>query len=555
MRRAVLASLICAACNGPAIGPSPNHSEGPTDPSPQFLSVTERVGLSEYAAWTGEHAEVHGPGGVFADLNRDGFPELVLVTKEGEETFLYENVPDASEGRRFERRPLSDQTPGSTGAVAADYDNDGDLDVYVTNIGPNILYKNLWVETGELRFEDATASTDPTPDEADDQHGVAFAEHEGEPLLDSLTAAWADVNRDGYADLYVGSHLLYIGERDTLYLSRGDGTFEDVTPETGVTGWETPEGADTDGEQTFSSTNAVTFADLNNDQWPDLFVTNKNKTPNDTDMLYVNRGVDEHGTWQGFKVKTYDLPEPLGPEATLAMGIAVIDHDADGDLDIYISDSADSPLWENQWADTGELSLKLATGYAAPWGWGTQWKDFSNDGWPDLHVATSIDYTDRFYPHTATGPDEQAEAFGLDQQLSCRGSISADYNRDGWLDLFVTNLRGPSTLFENRGAGQSHWLELALEGNPASKRRFKSTRDALGARVTVSADTDGTGTKRHLRRDVTSGDSNSASTSSLVLHFGLGTAKNVSVEVAWPSGAATELDSVAVDQQLVISEP
>ncbi len=227
-----------------------------------FANVTAVNGLAGHPGGSGEF---HAGGAVFTDLNNDGYADLYApsgsVFTGGLVNQLFVNVPDGSGGRTFTRVAndggAGGASPATNGAVAADFDNDGDLDLYVINFrADNVLYKNMWVEdhpTGgdptELRFVDVTALTDPTPDNpaGDTQHGLAFATFQnpdpffGNDRLDgSLAAAWADVNRDGLIDLYVGNwdgtngdpgtaRDGQLGERDTLYLNNGDGTFTDVT--------------------------------------------------------------------------------------------------------------------------------------------------------------------------------------------------------------------------------------------------------------------------------------------------------------------------------------
>lgn len=227
--------------------------------SASFVDVAQTHGLDGLLGGSGEF---HAGGLVFTDLNADGFADLYLIGRVGIGNRLYINVDDGAGGRTFERAVgdggTSYNAGRSTGAIAADYDNDGDLDIYLTNYrDDNILFKNMWQEdhpsgNGDptsLRFVDVTSSTDPTPSNpvGDNQHGLARATFVNPDSLfttqvldNTLAAAWADVNRDGWIDLYVGSwdgtngnpaesDDGRLGERDTLYLNNGDGTFTDVT--------------------------------------------------------------------------------------------------------------------------------------------------------------------------------------------------------------------------------------------------------------------------------------------------------------------------------------
>ncbi|MEE8156193.1 MAG: VCBS repeat-containing protein, partial [Phycisphaerales bacterium] len=307
-----------------------------------FVDKTVEVGLGDYRAESGDS---HGPGAVFADLDNDGYPDLYLMRAFGNPNELYHNVEGIGGARQFQAVP--DQGGAgdggdATGAIAGDYDNDGDLDLYVLNFDqPNVLFRNQLVETGQWVFIDVTAQTDPTPGVNDDQYGVGMAFYEDVALDNSLTAAWADVDRDGDLDLYVGNHngntffvpegpFNVAGRRDVFYINNGDGTFSDMTMAYGVPGYESADGEFMTFDQRFSSSNAVIFADFNNDGWPDLLVTNKVGGPTDRDMLYMNLGSSGDGTWLGFVLVTYDLVPTFGDMSGGAMGVDVADLDRDG---------------------------------------------------------------------------------------------------------------------------------------------------------------------------------------------------------------------------------
>jgi len=578
-------ALIAASTASVGVSPAPAQ--------PAFVNVTEEAGLGSYVASTGDG---HGPGGVFADLNNDGFPDLYLMRARDQhglhpstnQFYLNVSAPDGS--RHFVLVPFTGtEDPGdATGAIAGDYDNDGDVDLYVLNFDqPNVLLRNLLTETGLLLFVDVTEQTDPTPDVADDQFGVGIAVFDGVPLDNSLSAAWADPDRDGDLDLYVGNHNGYAGDvpegpfavpgrRDVFYLNNGDGTFTDATMESGVPGWVSEQGAFQTSNQRFSSTNAVIFANFNNDRWPDLLVTNKIGGPPDRDMLYINLGRDAGGHWLGFQTVTYDLFPPFGAASGAAMGVDVADIDNDGDLDIYITDWSDpsvpaSPgqndLWFNLLSETGEMFFVLAADAApqfdapAKFSWGAQFQDFNNDGLADLHVATEFPFRDFFYLNGGDGFLEIAQKVGLAQRRSSHGDMSADYNRDGWADLFVVNIDGgASALFENNIAALpqagANFLTVKLVGDPLAPSELKSTRDAIGARVVVGADLNADGVideYEYQTREVVSGSSNAGSTSSLDLEFGLGHAFAAEVFVLWPSGDESAV-VVAANTHLTIEE-
>ncbi|MEM7352851.1 MAG: PKD domain-containing protein [Acidobacteriota bacterium] len=576
----------------------------------------------DLAAYAGSAGDGHGPGGVFTDLDNDGYTDLFLVTKEGEPTFVFRNeLNGATGGRRFVKiQEFPGEAYGSTGAVAGDYDNDGDLDVYVINhpfsvlgsgisVAPNVLYQNQWVETGNLSFVDVTASTDPTPTVAnDDQMGLANARWEGLSLDNSLSACWGDVDRDGDLDLFVGNHdgtwaapheAAVPGQRDILYRNEGDGTFTDISMLFGVTGFETDTGAYCSGGQCFSSANASMFADLDNDGWLDLIVINKaNNHLVDADMVYRNLG-SAGGVWQGFEVVTWDLTFPFGRISHNGMGLDAGDYDNDGDLDIYITDleclqdsgcSSVPPndFFVNLFSDSGGTLdfMEDSADVAADFSWGAQWFDANNDGRLDLHVTTGISGGGEYLPGVPGGDAGFEDYFYLwdvaagrfidrtvelganqcvnndpEQCTAAHGNMAGDFDRDGAIDMFVINTKPdgtPSVLWQNQlsaGTAGKRFLNLTLRSHPRlAAAPYKSGRDAIGARVEVSANVGLGGTTKQIR-EVVSGASNAATTAALELEFGMGTATTGNVTIDWPSGRQTVLNNVATNRFLTISEP
>ncbi|MEM8943903.1 MAG: FG-GAP-like repeat-containing protein [Planctomycetota bacterium] len=552
------------------------------DAQVQFSNVTTQKGLGSFTSSPGDG---HAPGAVFTDLNGDGYADIYMMRAFNQTNGLFLNTP--SGGSRTFVRAANDAGLGdrgsSNGAIAGDYDNDGDLDMFVINWNqPNKLYRNQLAETGTFAYVDATAATDPTASNTDLQQGVASATHNGESLDYSLTAAWADPDRDGDLDLFVGNHHHFHnasalqpgelpGQRDIYYENNGNGTFTERTLAVGLAGFETSSGASGTSFQNFSSTNAVIFADFNNDQWPDLMVTNKVGGPTDRDMLYINQGQNAAGEWLGYETATYTMPtQPFGHRSGGAMGVDVADIDHDGDLDFYITDWSDplsfpnggsNDLWINQLSETGTLNFLHSSELPALYSWGTRIADFDNNGYEDVHVATESGTADFLYLNSEQGfsADIAADA-GLVSTGHSRGSVTADFDRDGLADLLVIKpWSGNSELFENRSdqvGATGSFLSIKLEGNPDLPGQFRSTRDAIGARVYVAADLDGNGTvedDERLIREVVSGSSNAASTSSMELEFGLGLASEAAVEILWPSGRKTMLN-VAADQFMEVTE-
>ncbi len=596
---------------------------------PMFTNVTVATGLDCTApcagqpAYTPQPGDHHAPSGAWVDVNNDFYMDLYLVDGDpqgaGYTNRLYLNVDDGNGNRVFnwwafsqgalpaQQWAYAGDQGDAVGAIAADYDNDGDQDIYVVNFdSPNRLYENLFMQIGLPLFVDVSHATDPTPMVNDHEFGVAFAVFGGEILDNSLTAAWADVDRDGDLDLYVGNHNGWIGapmegptlntanftalpgRRDVLYLSnvaQGSKTFTtDFTMTNSVDGYVAPPpgGGSQTAYQHFSSTNGVLFADFDNDRWPDLLVPNKvGGTPTantDFDMLYINQQ-QTTGTWNGYQTVTYTLPTPFGNQSAAAMGVDVADFDNDGDMDIYMTDGDNSmgggsnDLWINQKAPNNPLDFVHSPMLPARFSWGAQFLDVDNDGWQDLHVATHLNRTDFLYWQNPPGTfNNIAAQAGVAQSKNSRGDLSADYDRDGQVDLLVitaptrTSVNpqiwtpAPPTLYRNISATQfpqNGYLHLRLLGDPNAAGPFKSSLDAIGARVLVTADLNNNsqidpGETQY--KEVVSGSSNAASTSSLVLEYGIGLAPNATVQVQWPSGAVSNFNNVGRNQCAIVLE-
>ena len=537
-----------------------------------FQDVTNAAGLGAHFVTTGND---HGPGAACGDYNGDGWVDLYLVEAFNQGGHLYKNVADATApgGRSFELDTLAGvhDPRASTGAVFIDIDNDGDQDLYIANFEDrNTLFRNELVPLGDAVFVDITDLTDPTPGDppGDSQEGVGIAFDEfANPLTKTLAVCFADVDRDGLVDLFVGNHNGFAGdgvpgrpgERDVLYLQRPDGTFSDVSFSAGVPGWDSDLGGGDTGHQLYSSSNAAIFVDLNNDRWMDLYVTNKVGSRLDRDGIYINRGRDSSGEWQGFEAIASALG--LGDASAAAMGIDVADIDADGDFDVYITDISNpgqpgkNDLWRNDlYENDGELNLSLGPQALASYSWGTWFGDVDNDGDPDLHVATEQFFFDHLYRNDGGNFVDISSSAGIQQNLNSRGDVWLDYDQDGWIDFLVMNTLSPPTLFRNTSGNtlNGNWLVVELEGTNAL-----STKDALGTRISVFGDFDGDDVAEPHEvalREFTRGGGNCASSNEGVLHFGVGAAPRLMLKILWPGGEEQILN-IHVNQRVQLSEP
>ena len=563
LRAALVPKAPAAVKQTPA---GPIHAR-PADAVPlAFSDVSESAGV---AGDIYHSIATHSLGVNWIDVNRDGRPDLFAVRGDsGLAPRLFLNRGDGS----FEpRHDLLPELPGveMSGSVFADYDNDGDDDIYVytdhpewslqgynaPDGPPNLLLKNLFSEQGGRLpaagplFEEVAAAAG-----VDDLAPVPFGEL---PAYRTKAASWLDYDRDGCVDLYVG-HIVINNEadpanRDRLFHNECDGTFTDATDNA------LPPTAD------YRAALVVYGAHLDDDLWPDLYVVNvagngANRTLH-TDQVYRNR--------DGRFVQAFADWPWIGDDAQAGMGIAAADVDLNGTWDLYITDLLDATTLERPpggnvlylsdasgaWAD----NRAAGAGVAGTDSWGANFLDADHDGWEDLYVATMVHLNDELlYANNRDGTfTNVAVQAGYDTGAS-RGSAVADYDGDGDLDIAVVNqhephcgeraedAEGPTPscslqLLRNDTATAGNWLKLRLTGTA-------SNRSAIGALVRVQA-----GPLR-LMRQVTGGSSGH-SQNSLVVHFGLGRVEVVDrVEILWPSGTRTSWSGQQPDRLLEVIE-
>jgi hypothetical protein len=506
----------------------------------------------------GEHLP---PGTAVLDFDGDGRPDLFVVNGNGNR--LYRNRGDGTFEDVAVRAGVLGQEGEAVGALAFDYDNDGRPDLYVTYLDrPNLLFHNR----GDGTFEEVGAKT-----------GVALRDY-------STSAAAIDYDRDGRPDLYV---LVY-GHPDNappnhLFHNNGDGTFTDVTKETrtGDTGWGL----------------ALECADLDGDGWPDIYIANDfgnhSYLHNGGDGTFTNVArssqILDPGFGMGVAVDDYDgdgrldlfvsnysfplnwfLKDPRYPMPPFpySMGRPIVWRKLK-------SLSRGSSLFRNLGDNRFERTSSEAGVWDTSWSWGCVFVDADLDGRPDLFVVNgmvtgkndvereiefwalmSIEWQKfqkgipvaefgedslwgrppkRFYRNRdGRHFDELAAVTGLESLANQRGLVVVDVNGDGAPDLFATGFLQPPALWVNRNPSHANALVVALQGDPALPGSHRSTRDALGATVTVEAN-------GLARTQVASAGYSFLSSGAKELYFGLGAAAKADrLTVRWPSGRVTE---------------
>jgi Flp pilus assembly protein TadD len=530
----------------------------------RFTEVTEEAGLRFHHFpfyRTSQLPEDMGSGVAWGDYDADGLPDLFLVNFAAPVGTSDEEMASSSAIDRLFRN-LGDgtfedvtETAGvgtahrGMGAAWGDYDNDGDLDLFVTSWGENILWENQ----GDGTFHDVTSRA-----------GLL-----GEEFW--AGASWQDYDLDGDLDLYVcgyvhykpeepGSALTMLGEADfpftlnpssyppianRFYVNKGDGTFEDRAEAAGVLG------------EKGRSLNAA-WADFDADGFPDLYISNDVSDNN----LFHNRG---DGTFEDASYRA------LVADYRGSMGIAIGDWDGDLDLDLFVTHwmAQENALYTNMMDELeddtptgglvfgddadqvglGQIALDLI-------GWGTVLADFDNDGWLDLYIVNGSTFQKRedprllreMDPHLYWNQGVKKGFFEVGEEAgirtvppgSGRGLAAADYDMDGDLDLVVLRFGAEVRLLRN-DSGKGHWTAMRTEATSGHA-------SGLGARIVIHAG------DRSFLREVGAGASYLSQSDPEVL-VGLGDATRIdSLEVTWPLGAREVWTDLAVDRRWMLME-
>lgn len=494
---------------------------------PRFDDITQESGLTTTVGtftcgdWSA--------GAAWADIDRDGDLDLFLPRRE-EPAKLWINS-NGSFTDEAAPRGVAVLAGQGLGAVFADYDNDGDSDLYVNSHGADQLFRN----DGRGFFEDVTVA--------------AGLGDEGP----SQSASWGDYDADGFVDLYVANHATcepsgagsssYVNEPDHLYHNEGDGTFTDQTALLHI-----------EGSTRGAGFQAVWF-DYDQDGDQDLYLANDFVGPRpEPNFLWRNDGQGP----SGWRFTNVSVNSGTGVSAN-SMGIGVGDYNRDLDLDISLSNIRAALLLRNEGEGTFTEQAEHA-GVARTYQdaqreaitWGTFFADLNNDGWEDLFFAAGRlgrfaleNQPDALFTNARNGTflDHSAPA-GTDDPAAGRGIAVADLDRDGFLDLYVVNQGGEPKLFRNVGRRGVHWLEIDTIGTT-------SNRDGCGARLVLKLNP-----KTSLLRQVFCGGTSLGSGSDSTVHFGLGRVDEpLKLVIEWPSGMRQVIRNPKVDRLIKVMEP
>lgn len=504
--------------------------------------------------------ETMGAGCGWIDFDQDGLLDLYLVNGAATRLYtpqqplrsaLYRNNGDGTFTDVTAKAGVGAEGLFGMGVAVGDYDNDGFPDLYVLGWNRCILYHN----NRDGTFSDVTTKA-----------GVA---NEGKW---GSSAAWFDYDNDGRLDLVIANYVdwspennvwcgerkpgyrgychpdVYHGQTPTLYHNNGDGTFTDVSKASGV------------GAKPGNGLGVVTF-DYDDDGWQDIFIANDSM---ENFLFHNNRDgtFREVGYLAGVAVSGEGKPEA-------GMGTDAGDATGHGHLDLVVThlDFEQARFYRNNGDgsfDDATFAAKLGYATFHLSGFGTRFMDYDNDGARDIfmangHILDNIElvHADTRYAepklmfrNTGRGVFENVSGrLGADFSAPrvSRGAAVGDFDNDGHLDILVNNNGGTPQLLRNSPTAaravseRGHRLEILLIGT-------KSNRDAVGARVKVTAGD-------LVQYDQRKGGMSYQSAQDPRLHFGLGTKTRVdSIEIRWPSGAATTLEKIAADQIITVKE-
>jgi hypothetical protein len=520
----------------------------------QMVDVTARSGIRfrHHTGGSGQGYIVEGvTGGVATfDYDGDGLIDIFFLNGGGLKGSTANPPPRAALYRNNGDWNFTDVTdeagvghPGfGLGVVAADYDNDGDIDLYLNNFGPNVLYRN----NGDRTFTDVTAHAGVGNGDKVGA-GASFLDMDGDGDLDLYVANYVDFTYANHVPIIVRGHAYKAGPQyynsvpDTLYRNNDDGTFTDVSEESGIAAVAGPG-------------MATLCFDYDDDGDADVFVCNDGKA----NFLFQNDG---RGKFKEVALVGGVAFDFFG-KANSNMGVDCADYDNDGRLDLFTTDyQSELPvLYRNLGKGMFEdatSSARITNELYAHVHWGTGFVDFDLDGHRDLFIAcghfdrieqvddrTSLKVPNYLLRNLGNGKfaDVSKQAgTGLAVVESSRGAAFDDFDNDGDVDAIVLNSDAAPTLMRNDLERKNHWLELKLVGT-------KSNKDAVGARVFVHV-----GPKVHVS-EVIAGRSYQGHCG-VRQYFGLRDAAKIDeVRIRWPGGAIESFGPLLIDRLHTLTE-
>jgi hypothetical protein len=506
----------------------------PSDPAlAVFTDVTASAGINHL-----QHPGNAPPPGLFrtggaaaADYDNDGWTDL-FVTRLNARPLLYRNLGNGSFQDVAPAAGFISSLPAN-GVAWGDIENDGDKDLYLTSSGGTRFY--LYVNNGNGTFSEQAAA-----------RGAAVSG----VFRYGQSATFGDYDGDGYLDIHTNDWATDTSVSTSRLLrnlgAANPGNFEDVTAVAGLNVFRPSRFADGSTDSNafrYSST----FTDLDRDGHPDLAIASDFFTS----QIFWNNG---NGTFtDGTGAAGVGTDED-------GMGSAIGDYDGDGRLDWFVSALVDLPgglpphsgnrLYRNNGNRTFTDQTDAAGVRNSGWSWGTTFLDHDNDRDLDLFVTNGWDTMSsdqsRLFENNNGVFTDISNAAGVTDTNFGRGLVSLDYDNDGDLDVYIANHGAQPILYRNDSVNENDWLKIKLQGTV-------SNRDGLGALVTLDPDSSATGDE--MVREL-NGGSNFLGHNELLLHFGLGpNMSNVDlITVAWPSGVVQQLTNIPANQLLSLIE-
>jgi len=559
-RRTFLLSALAAIPASKLLGATAAQSV----PAQIFEDITAKSGIrfKQESSRTSEKylPESMGGGVAMLDYDNDGWLDLFFVNgaklldpmppgalpDKSDPRYwnrLYKNNRDGTFTDVTEKAGLQGRLYGM-GVGTGDYDNDGNMDLLVTNLGGNVLYHN----NGDGTFTDVTAKA-----------GVGGSGW-------CTGACFVDYDRDGHLDLIVSRYVewdfssnVYCGEHKPGYRAychpdqfnaithlvfhnNGDGTFTDVSKKCGI--------AASPGKGL-----GIAVSDFDGDGWPDVFIANDSVA----EQLFRNK---HDGTFAEVALAA-GLAYDQNGHVFAGMGADFGDYENSGWPSVFVNALANQKykLFRNDKGTFDDVtdSIGLGASTMSHSGWGAKWIDYDNDGWLDLfvaqgHVMDNIQLTEptlRYLEPPLLLRNQQGRFSSVSQHndpvfmipLAARGAAFGDLDNDGLMDIAINCNDGHAIILHNRGGNGNHWLMLNLTGT-------SSNRDAIGSKIRLVTDSG----QQQTRFVSTAGSYISASDKRA--HFGMGPSKKLKlIEITWPSGIVQRLEPVAVDQILTVKEP
>lgn len=496
--------------------------------------------------------EAMGAGIACFDADNDGWLDIYLLNGAELPGKAYLSPPTNTLFRNLHGEKFAEVTREarcqdfafSLGSVAADYNNDGFVDLYITNFGPNRLLHN----NGDGTFSDVTEPAS-VADGSKFSAGATFVDIDQDGDLDLFSANYLDFSYAQHDKLAPAAYPYAPGPHDfppatdTLYLNQGDGTFADISSRSGVASVAGP-------------SMGVIAGDFDGDGDSDIFVA-CDGAPN---LYFVNDG---HGKFSDQSL-FFGLAYDLRGNANGNMGVEAADLDGDGLLDLFVTNYADQlpTLFKNTgmgvFQDVTRIS-QISSEVFPHVTWGVGLVDFDSDGDRDVFICSGhlLENAKQLSPETDYGvPNTVMENLGgntyrsvtgevgsaLTQALSSRGAVFDDLDNDGDIDCVVLNCAAPAQLLINTSKPLNHWIEIELRGRQCN-------RDAIGSQVRIRCGNTTQFTEVHNGRGYQSQYGQR-------LHFGLGQAASIDrLEIIWAGGGVQVLERVAADRILTIVQP